>query len=155
MGRKKKWEYQVNKQLTEYLDKVYQIIYPLIKKNGCIDISELDHRNQLEYILALLLNSLILSFENKQDKNFGADIIMLLKLHVLEHNILRSWGKINWISMPNQYVCYNSFQDPFYAEFKIENEKLYLHEAMFGDHNMNDLDSHEWIYTDMEWKYKL
>ncbi|WP_299190504.1 hypothetical protein [uncultured Aquimarina sp.] len=155
MGNKKKWTDNADQNVIELLTKISSIIIPLFNKNGIIELSKLDRKSDLEYLTALLLNSKFMSAENKNERNFGADDVIILKLEIEKNKFLKYWGKINWLSKPNDHECYKSYQDPFYGLFKIDNDQIVFVEAMFGDYDRNDLDGQYWIESDMNWMYEL
>ncbi len=155
MGNKQKWRNESNENLVEILDKMSEIISPLFNHNGQIDLSNLKEKNDLEYLLALALNTKFDAIEDKISLSFGADNVIALNLEVKENKFLTYWGKINWLSKPNHHECFKSYQDPFYALFKFENNQVEIIEAMFGDYNKNDLDGQHWIASDMNWMYDL
>ena len=155
MGYKKKWKDKADGNLLEYLDKVSEIINPLFSNNGEVDLSNLDKKSDLEYLLALILNSKFASSEDKNRRSFGADDVIALQLEVENNKFLKYWGKINWLSKPNDHECHKSYQDPFYGLFKLDNNRTEIVEAMFGDYEKKDLDGRYWIESEMNWMYDL
>ncbi|MFS4445588.1 hypothetical protein [Maribacter sp. 2307UL18-2] len=155
MGYKKKWTDQADGKLLALYEEIGEIINPLFIKNGEVDLSKLHKKGNLEYLLALLLNSKFVSSENKNVRSFGADDVIALKLEVEKNSVLKYWGKINWLSKPNGHKCFRWYQDPFYGLFKLENNKLKLVKGMFGDYDKNDLDGQYWIASEMNWMYDL
>jgi hypothetical protein len=155
MGYKKKWENNTEEKLIELLYKINNIVKPLFQKNGRINITNLDGKSDLEYLLALMLNCKFVSSKDKNSRRFGADDIIAIRLEIENNNLLKYWGKINWLSKPNNHECYRSYQDPFYGTFKLENNQLMIVKAMFGDYDKNDLDGQYWIDTEMNWMYDL
>ena len=155
MGYKKKWKDNSDENLLKYLKKVNEIINPLFENNGTIDLSNLDRKNDLEYLLALILNCKFVSNEDKNIRSFGADDVIVLQLEVENNKFLKYWGKINWLSKPNEHECFKSYQDPFFALFKLDNNDIEIVETMFGDYDKNDLDGQYWIESDMDWKYEI
>ncbi|WP_299678909.1 hypothetical protein [uncultured Dokdonia sp.] len=151
MGYKKKWIDRAEDDSLKYLDKISDIISPLFKNNGKADLLNLDKREDLEDFLALLFNCNLSS----HSQSFGADYIIALQIEVENNKLLHYWGKINWLGVPSGHECHNSFQDPFYALFKFENNHIELVKAMFGDYDKNDLDSRSWIYSEIDWMYDL
>lgn len=155
MGYKKKWIDNADENLIELLDKVSGILNPLFKNNGLVNLSNLDRKSDLEFLLAVLLNTKFASTEDKNGRSFGADDVIALKLEVEGNRYLKYWGKINWLSKPNDHECFRSYQDPFYGLFKFENSQLEIVEAMFGDYDKNDLDGQYWIESEMNWMYDI
>jgi len=155
MGNKQKWHDESDENLIEILDKMSEIISPLFKNNGQVDLANLEKKSDLAYLLALAINSKFEASEDKISRSFGADNVIALKLEVKENKFLTYWGKINWLSTPNHHECFKSYQDPFYALFTLENNQVDILEAMFGDYDKNDLDGQHWIASDMNWMYDL
>lgn len=155
MGNKQKWRNESNENLVEILDKMGEIIFPLFKNNGQVDLANFEKKSDLAYVLALALNTKFEASDDKITRSFGADNVIALKLEVKENKFLTYWGKINWLSTPNHHECFKSYQDPFYALFKYENNQVDIVEAMFGDYDKNDLDSQNWMTSDMNWMYDL
>jgi hypothetical protein len=155
MGNKQKWHDESDQNLVGILDKMSEIISPLFKNNGQVDLANLEKKSDLAYLLALAINTKFEASEDKISRGFGADNVIALKLEIKENKFLTYWGKINWLSTPNSHACFKSYQDPFYALFKFENNQVEIVEAMFGDYDKNDLDSQHWIGSDMNWMYDL
>ena len=149
MGYKNKWKGKADENLLKHLEKVSEIISPLFKNNGMVDLLNLDKKNDLGYVLALILNSKLAY------RGFGADDIVALHLEVENNKFLKYWGKINWLAKPSNHECHKSYQDPFYGLFKLENNHIDFVEGMFGDYDKSDLDSKFWIYSEMNWIYEL
>lgn len=139
----------------QLIDKLRKIMNPLFDQYGIIDLHSFEGRSDLEYVLALLLNSIFMNSKDKNYRRFGADDVVALKIEVEKNIYLKYWGKINWLAKPKEHQCHRSFQDPFYGFFKIENEQLKLIEIKFGDYDLNDLDGDYWITTEMNWIYTI
>ena len=120
-----------------------------------IDLSNFDEKGDMEYLLALIINCKFSSSDDKQSRSFGADDIIAIQLEVDNNEILKYWGKINWLSKPKDHECYKSYQDPFYGELKLNNNGLEIEKAMFGDFDKTDLEGLHWIETEMNWMYDL
>ena len=155
MRYKKKWIDSSDERLTEYLFKVEKIVRPIFKNNGGFDLSNFDEKGDMEYLLALIINCKFSSSDDKQSRSFGADDIIAIQLEVDNNEILKYWGKINWLSKPKDHECYKSYQDPFYGELKLNNNGLEIEKAMFGDFDKTDLEGLHWIETEMNWMYDL
>ncbi|MEM7424824.1 MAG: hypothetical protein AAF441_01925 [Pseudomonadota bacterium] len=155
MGYKKKWTDNANESLIELLHKFSAITHPLFANNGIVDLSNLEKKSDLEYILALVLNSKLASSKDKNGRRFGADDVIALKLEIEGNRFLKFWGKINWLSKPKDHKCFRSYQDPFYGLFRFENNQFEIVQAMFGDYDKNDLDGQYWIETEMNWMYEF
>ncbi|GAA3523488.1 hypothetical protein GCM10022393_42940 [Aquimarina addita] len=155
MGLKAKYKNESKNDLIEYLNNILNIIKPLFNKNGIVDLSKVSKKADLEFILALLLNSKFISSEDKNGRSFGADDVIALKLEIEGNRYLKYWGRINWLSKPNDHECHKSYQDPFYGLFELKNNRLELNEAMFGDYDKNDLDGNHWIESYMNWMYDI
>ena len=155
MGFKKKWKDSSDERLTEYLFKVEKIVQPIFKNNGRVDLSKFDKKGDVEYLLALILNCRFSSSDDIQSRSFGADNIIAIQLDIENNEILKYWGKINWLSTPIGHECHRSYQDPLYGEFKLDSNGLEVERAMFGDYDKSDLDSIGWINTEMNWMYDL
>lgn len=155
MGDKKKWNENTDKNLLKHLKKVGKVINPLFDNNGEVDLTNLERKGDLEYLLALVLNCQLVSSEDKNERSFGADDVIALKLEVEENRYLKYWGKINWLSKPKNHECFRSYQDPFYGLFKFEHNQLEIVETMFGDYDKNDLDGQHWIESKMNWMYVI
>jgi hypothetical protein len=155
MGYKKKWNGNADENLLKHLKKVGEIINPLFGNNGQVDLTNLERKGDLEYLLALILNCKFVSSEDKNERSFGADDVIALKLEIEGNKYLKYWGKINWLSKPNDHECFKSYQDPFYGLFKLDNNQIEIVEAMFGDYDKNDLDGRYWIENEMNWMYDI
>ena len=155
MGYKKKWKDNAEQNLHKHLSKVSEIMNPLFVNNGEVDLTNFKKKGDLEYLLALVLNCKFVSSEDKNERSFGADDVIALRLEVENNKLLKYWGKINWLSLPNDHDCYKSYQDPFYGLFKLDNNRIEIVEAMFGDYDKNDLDGQHWIDSEMNWMYDL
>ena len=155
MGSKKKWKDNVDENLLKHLSKVSKILIPLFKNNGKVDLLNLDKKSDLEYLLALILNCRFVSSEDKNGRSFGADDVIAVQLEVENNEFLKYWGKINWLSKPNDHECHKSYQDPFYGLFKLENNHIEIVETMFGDYDKRDLDGQYWIESEMNWMYDV
>lgn len=155
MRNKKKWQDIADDNLLNHIDKVSKIVNPLFENNGKVNLTSLDKRSDLEHLMALILNCKFTSSEDKNGRSFGVDIVTALQLEVENNQILKYWGKINWLSKPNDHECHQSYQDPFYGLLKLENNQLELVQAMFGDYDSNDLDGKYWISSEMNWMYYL
>lgn len=105
--------------------------------------------------MALWLNSMFTSSNEKYFRSFGADDVHVIHLEIEQHSILKYWGKINWLSIPSDYICYRQSQDPFYGVFKYENGQLEFMQGAFGDDDKNDLDANYWVKYGVNWKYNL
>lgn len=150
MEFKKKWKDNAEDILLELLDKVHEIISPVFAHNGKVDLLSLDKKGDLGFLVSLILNNKL-----GCSINFGADHISIIQLEVEDNKFLKYWGKINWLSIPSNHECHNSYQDPFYGLFKLEDDHLELIEAMFGDYDKKDLDNQYWIFSEMNWMYDL
>lgn len=155
MGYKKKWNDNADENLLKHLKKVGEIINPLFENNGQVDLANLERKGDLEYLLALILNCKFVSSEDKNERSFGVDDVIALKLEIEANKYLKYWGKINWLSKPNDHECFKSYQDPFYGLFKLDNNQIEIVEAMFGDYDKNDLDGQCWIENEMNWMYDI
>ncbi len=155
MGYKKRWDDNADENLLKHLKKVGKIINPLFDNNGEVDLTNLERKGDLEYLLALILNCKFVSSEDKKERGFGADDVIALKLEIEGNKYLKYWGKINWLSKPNDYKCFKSYQDPFYGLFKLDNNQIEIVKAMFGDYDNNDLDGQYWIENEMNWMYDI
>ncbi|MFC4632459.1 hypothetical protein ACFO3O_00960 [Dokdonia ponticola] len=155
MGYKKKWLDNADEDLLKYLDKVSDIISPLFKNNGKVDLLNLEKKHDLELLLGLILNCNFASNGGGNSLSFGADYVIAIQIEVENNKYLNYWGKINWLSMPNGHECHNSYQDPFYVLFKLENNHIDIVDSMFGDYDKTDLDSQQWIYSEINWMYDL
>ncbi|WP_106794314.1 hypothetical protein [Aquimarina sp. Aq78] len=101
------------------------------------------------------MNCKFASSNDKNNLSFGADDVIAIQLEIENNDSLKYWGKINWLSKPNDHECHRSYQDPFYGTFKLENNQLEIVKAMFGDYDKNDLDGQYWIESEMNWMYDL
>ncbi len=143
------------KEPEDILLKVSEIMKPLFKNNGVVNIDQLKSRNELEYFLAQLMNTKFTSNKNKQGWNFGADEVIAIQIKIEKNNELKYFGKIKWISTPKNHQCYKSYLDPFYGVFKYENNKIKIQEFVFGDYDRTDLDNENWINAEINWMYDL
>lgn len=155
MGYKKKWNDTSSERLTEHLEQVYEITKPLFQKNGRITLPSLDNIGNLEYRLALILNCKFASSDDKNDRRFGADDVIAIQLEIENNDLLKYWGKINWLSKPNNHICHNAYQDPFFGIFKLESNQISIVKAMFGDYDKTDLDGQNWVESKVNWMYDL
>lgn len=155
MKHKKKWITNANESLQNHLKEIGKIINPLFENNGVVDLTKFEKKGNLEDLIALTLNCKFVLSEDKNDRRFGVDDVIALKLEVEENRYIKYWGKIYWLSKPNDHECFKSYQDPFYGLFKLENNQIVIEEAMFGDYNKNDLDGQYWIESEMNWMYDI
>lgn len=142
-----------DKNFKALLDSIFELTYPLFERNGVLELSSFESKSDLEYFLALLLNTQFVTSENKRERSFGADDVVALKIEIEKNKLLRYWGKINWLSKPTDHKCHRSYQDPFYGLFELNNNRIELVEATFGDYDKNDLDTAYWIESEMNWMY--
>lgn len=147
--------YNSRNNLIEYQDKLRTILKPLLKEKGSVDLSNFDKKNDLEYLLALVLNQNLSSSEEKDSRSFGADTISAIQIEITDNEYLKYWGKINWLSKPNAHKCYKEYQDPFYGVFKVKNDQFEIVKGMFGTYDKIDLDGDYWIASEIHWMYDV
>lgn len=145
----------MDEELLPILEKIKIVIAPLLRTNGIVDLSTLENKSNLEYFIALLLNSKFVKSKDKNARSFGADDVIAIRLKVEQYTFFKYWGKIYWLSKPKNHECYRFYQDPFYGCFKLEKNQLKLVEAMFGDYEKNDLEMESWIDSEMSWMYDM
>ncbi len=144
-----------DENLHKCLSKISEIINPLFKNNGNVNLSTFEPKGDLEHLLALALNCKFDSSEEQNNRSFSADDVIALQLEIENNKFLKYWGKINWLSKPNNHECHKMNQDPFYGLFKLENKQVEIVEIMFGDYDKKDLDGQIWIESKINWMYDL
>lgn len=150
MGFKKKWLKNADENVQNTLLKLYDFSKSYFNQDGGLNLSEIENIGDLEHCLGLLLNALL-----ADEKGFGADFVIAIKIEVIEKKTLKYWGEIHWLMYPENHLCHRNFQDPFYGEFNLINKHLEIAEIKFGDNSNVDLDSLSWIETNMDWMYVL
>lgn len=155
MGYKKKWIDSSEDQLSEYFKRICEILKPLFTTNGIVDVDDIEEKHSLECLLGFIVNCKCASNDDGHFLNFGADYVTALHIEIEDNGLLKFWGRINWLSLPNDHECHNSNQDPFYGIFELRNNEFKLKEAMFGDYDKTDLDGSLWINQEITWMYDL
>lgn len=154
MGLKSKWIKNSKEQLISHLLKLENIFSPHYQSNGELSFSDEDS-SDMAYLLALIMNCYLVSNEDKYFRSFGADDVYPVKISSDGQSIVNYWGCINWLATPNDHVCYRSFKDPFYAEFRISDDGLLILNCVFGDYDKTDLESIWWNSNSINWMYDL
>lgn len=156
MGVKTKRE-KSEEEVQRYLTGIYEIVAPILGQGISLELLNLDQQRHLAVWLAFLMNNKFYNCEEKYYRSFGADDIIPLKILVFQKDIIKYWGKIYWLSTPNNHECFRDYQDPFYGAFKISNQQLEIIEILFGDYAKTDLEDITWVnrIDDIEWMHEL
>lgn len=155
MGYKKKWIDDNERRLSDLLDNLRETTHSLFSLDGEVNLDHLQQKSDLEYLLALILNCKFISSEDKYFRSFGADDVIAIQLEIENNRLLKYWGEIHWLSTPKDHDCYQSYQDPFFGVFELENGSIKMVQAMFGDYDKYDLDTLLWRKSEINWMYDI
>lgn len=157
MGYNKKWKNKdiAKEQLDSLIEVLDESLKPFLKYEGNLDLSKVDPTVDNGDTLARIINSLLKLTEDEQDNYFGADSVIAQKVEIERNEVIRLWGKIFWLSIPENYESYKEGYDPFYGGFQLVQDKLQIMEIRFGDYDKTNLDKIWWFDLELNWIYEF
>ncbi len=157
MGINREWKNKESaKELLENLKEFFfESIKPYFLFSGNLDLAKNDSIMETGDILARIVNSSLTLTENEKDSFFGADSVIAQKVIIENHESMKFWGKILWLSTPSGHKSYKSGYDPFYAEFRLKEDGIVISKMKFSDYKITNLDKVWWFDMELDWMYEF
>lgn len=157
MGINKQWKDKelAKERYNSLKEFLFDSLQPYFIFSGNLDLSKNDPTRENGYTLARLVNASLVLSENENDSYFGADSVLAQKVVVENHNFMRFWGKIFWLSTPKGHKSYKHGYDPFYGEFELEESHIRIVKMKFSDYQVTNLDRVWWFDMELDWIYEF
>ena len=145
----------IEQKIKSCINRLKPIIISYVNRNDKIRVLDEPYNLELgEYLGDILNLKIIDELENYND--FCIDDVMPLSINVDNREVFTYYGFIYWLNTPNNYLVNESGKDPFYCQFKVENNHVELISIFFGDYQLEHIDIYaNYREYEPDWVFKF